>query len=135
MTFAKPIALVVPSAIIEVSSWNDILCICFNYALTHENAAVLREFLNKGNNLFSKRIILSSSAANLRRAKELSKGVFLETNLSASHIIQIVCGLMKNCGFPAEQFFIRYIPQETDVSDLKKKNTTLIISRRPKQAN
>jgi hypothetical protein len=26
---------------------------------------------------------------------------------------------MKNCGFPAEQFFIRYIPHGTNVSDLK----------------
>ena len=86
---------------------------------TSENAAVLRTFLDKENNLFSKRMILSSSAANLRRARELSENVFLETNLSASHIIQIVCGLMKNCGFPAEQFFIRYIPHGTNVSDLK----------------
>ena len=119
LTFAKPVALIVPSGIIEVNSWNDILCACFNYALTHENAAVLRTFLDKENNLFSKRMILSSSAANLRRARELSENVFLETNLSASHIIQIVCGLMKNCGFPAEQFFIRYIPRGTNVSDLK----------------
>jgi len=119
LTFAKPVALIVPSGIIEVNSWNDILCACFNYALTHENAAVLRTFLDKENNLFSKRMILSSSAANLRRARELSENVFLETNLSASHIIQIVCGLMKNCGFPAEQFFIRYIPHGTNVSDLK----------------
>ena len=119
LTFAKPVTLIVPSGIIEVNSWNDILCACFNYALTHENAAVLRTFLDKENNLFSKRMILSSSAANLRRARELSENVFLETNLSASHIIQIVCGLMKNCGFPAEQFFIRYIPHGTNVSDLK----------------
>lgn len=127
LTFAKPVTLIISGKTIEVNSWNDVLVICFDYALAHKNADVLRTFLDRESNFFSKRIILSTSAANLRRPRELSKKVFVETNFSASHIIQIVCGLIKFCGFPLEEFSIRYIPQKINVSvsnQLQNKSTS-----------
>ena len=127
LTYAKPVLLIVLGETIEVNSWRDILLYCFNYSLTHEKNKVLSAFLDKEDNLFSKKLLLSSSVVNLRQGKELSKNLFLETNFSAVHIIQIVCRLIKFCGFSPKQFLIRYVSHETEDS---KTSTKISVTRK-----
>lgn len=113
LTYAKPVSLVILGETIEVNSWRDIFLYCFNYSLKYEKNKVLRALLDKENNHFSTKLLLSSSITNLRQGKELSENLFLETNFNAVQIIKIVCGLIKFCGFPPEQCLIRYVSHET----------------------
>ena len=107
IAYSKPVSLHLPDDIIEVNKWSQVLLNCCDYALKN-NPSAIQSLLDK-ETPFRKSIIFASDPSLLRVSKKIADNIYMETNVSATGIVQTICGLIKFCKFHTEEFSVNYV--------------------------